>query len=317
MKVAFDILSQEITYVLLGILALLIISSIIAFLLTKWKPDKNFTEVNSRIKSWWVMAFIFTVAILINHNVSLVFLAFLCFLAFKEYLSLIPTNRAHRKILFWAYLAIPIQFLWIYIGWYGMFIIFIPVYMFLFLPIQMILIGENKGFLRTMGSVHWGLMIMVFGLSHLAYLLVLPGTTGIDAASGAGLVLYVVILTQCNDVAQFIWGKTFGKHKVVPKVSPNKTWEGLVGGVITTMVLAMILAPLLTPLTLLATLFTGFLIGLTGFIGDVNISSLKRDLNIKDTGQTIPGHGGILDRVDSLTYTAPLFFHFIRYFYFT
>jgi len=314
---AFDSLSQEIIYVLLGILSLLIGSSVIAFLLTKFKPEKDFQEINDRIKSWWIMAFIFTFAILINHNVSLIFLAFICFLALKEYLSLIPTNRAHRKILLWAYLAIPIQFIWIYIGWYGMFIIFIPVYMFLFLPIQMILIGENKGFLRTMGSVHWGLMIMVFGLSHLAYLLVLPGTTGTAAASGAGLVLYIVVLTQCNDVAQFIWGKTFGKRKIVPKVSPNKTWAGLIGGIITTMALSLLLAPLLTPMNLASMLFSGFLIGLTGFIGDVNISSLKRDLDIKDTGQTIPGHGGILDRVDSLTYTAPLFFHFIRYFYFT
>src|SRR5690625_7056554 len=141
------------------------------------------------------MAIIFCVSIIINHNVSLIFLAFLCFLAFKEYLSLIPTNRAHRKILFWAYLAIPIQFFWIYIGWYGMFIIFIPVYMFLFLPIQMILIGENKGFLRTMGSVHWGLRIMELGLGNLAYLLVFRVTPGIEAASGAGLGLYVVVLT--------------------------------------------------------------------------------------------------------------------------
>lgn len=309
-------LSEELLIVLSGVLGLLIFSSIISFLLTKMKPGKNFTEVNQRIKSWWVMAAVFTFAILINRNISLLFLAFLCFLAFKEYLSLIPTHRAHRKILFWAYLAIPIQFVWIFIGWYGMFIIFIPVYMFLFLPIQMILIGENKGFLRTMGSVHWGLMIMVFGLSHLAYLLVLPGTTGANAADGAGLVLYIVILTQCNDVAQFIWGKLLGRHKVIPKVSPNKTWEGLLGGIVTTTALAFLLAPLLTPFTLWSTIFTGSLIGLTGFIGDVNISSLKRDLDIKDTGQTIPGHGGILDRVDSLTYTAPLFFHFARYFYF-
>lgn len=313
----FDAISWEVGFVLLGILALLIISNTITFLLTRLKPGNDYTELRTRIKSWWVMATVFTFAILVNHNISLIFLAFLCFLAFKEYLSLIPTNRAHRKILFWAYLAIPIQFYWIYIGWYGMFIIFIPVYMFLFLPIQMILIGENKGFLRTMGSVHWGLMIMVFGLSHLAYLLVLPGTSGLDAAVGAGLVLYIVILTQCNDVAQFVWGKILGKHKVIPRISPNKTWEGLLGGIITTVVLALLLAPLLTPLTIRGTLFTGFLIGLTGFIGDVNISSLKRDLGIKDTGNTIPGHGGILDRVDSLTYTAPLFFHFIRYFYFS
>lgn len=311
------VLTTENIYILSGILLLLIIATGTTQILTRKNPTKNYTELVNRVRSWWWMASVFIVAIIINHNISLIFLAFICFLAFKEYLSLIPTNRAHRKILFWAYLAIPIQFFWIYIGWYGMFIIFIPVYMFLFLPIQMILIGENKGFLRTMGSVHWGLMIMVFGLSHLAYLLVLPGTTGQDAALGASLVMYIVILTQLNDVAQYIWGKLLGKHKVVPRVSPNKTWEGFLGGIATTIILAYILAPYLTPLEGWHVLFSGILISITGFIGDVNLSSLKRDLDMKDSGSMIPGHGGILDRVDSLTYTAPLFFHFIRYFYFT
>lgn len=107
-----------------------------------------------------------------------------------------------------------------------------------------------------------------------------------------------------------------GKKKIIPKVSPNKTWAGFIGGVLTTTVLAVILAPLITPFSLFASIIAGLYIGLTGFIGDVNISALKRDLNIKDTSAIIPGHGGILDRVDSLTYTAPLFFHFTRYFYF-
>lgn len=155
---------------------------------------------------------------------------------------------------------------------------------------------------------------MVFGLSHLAFLLVLPGRE--DSVAGAGLVLFLVVLTQANDVAQFIWGKLLGKKKIIPKVSPNKTWAGFIGGVLTTTVLAVILAPLITPFSLLASIIAGLYIGLTGFIGDVNISALKRDLNIKDTSAIIPGHGGILDRVDSLTYTAPLFFHFTRYFYF-
>lgn len=307
-------ISNEMIVVMIGVFIVLVLSSLICAYLTKRYPNKDFTEIKLRIKSWWGMCIIFTIALVIHSTVSLIFLALLCFLALKEYFSFIPTNRSHRAVLFWAYLSIPIQFTFIYFGFYGMFIIFIPVYMFLFIPIQAIFIGETKGFLQSMGSVQWGLMLMVFSLSHLAYLIVLPGEK--STVPGASLVLFLVILTQANDVFQFLFGKAFGKHKIVPKVSPNKTWEGFVGGIIATTILSLCIAPFLTPFTLLGMIIAGVYISIMGFIGDVNISALKRDLNIKDTSQAIPGHGGILDRVDSLTYTAPLFFHFVRFFYF-
>ncbi|MGH6960172.1 MAG: phosphatidate cytidylyltransferase, partial [Dongiaceae bacterium] len=125
-----------------------------------------------------------------------------------------------------------------------------------------------------------------------------------------------LILTEANDVAQYVWGKTLGRHKVIPRVSPGKTWAGVIGGVATTTLLSLLLAPRLTPLDHLHALAAGLLIGVAGFVGDISISAIKRDLAIKDSGTLIPGHGGVLDRLDSLTYTAPLFFHFIRYFYF-
>ena len=309
-----NLLTDEVLYVLIGIVSVLVISTVITKIMKRKNNSSGLKEVEMRIRSWWVMFIIFTFALLIHSTISLIFMALLCFLALKEYFSLIPFNRAHRLVLFWAYLTIPIQFLLIYLGWYGMFIVFIPVYMFLLIPIQAIIVGETKNFLRSIATVQWGVMLMVFGLSHLAFLLVLPGRE--ESVAGAGLVLFLVVLTQANDVAQFIWGKMLGKKKIIPKVSPNKTWAGFIGGVLTTTVLAVILAPLITPFSLLASIIAGLYIGLTGFIGDVNISALKRDLNIKDTSAIIPGHGGILDRVDSLTYTAPLFFHFTRYFYF-
>lgn len=309
-----NLLTDEVLYVLIGIVGVLVISTVITKIMKRKNNSSGLKEVEMRIRSWWVMFIIFTFALLIHSTISLIFMALLCFLALKEYFSLIPFNRAHRLVLFWAYLTIPIQFLLIYLGWYGMFIVFIPVYMFLLIPIQAIIVGETKNFLRSIATVQWGVMLMVFGLSHLAFLLVLPGRE--ESVAGAGLVLFLVVLTQANDVAQFIWGKMLGKKKIIPKVSPNKTWAGFIGGVLTTTVLAVILAPLITPFSLLASIIAGLYIGLTGFIGDINISALKRDLNIKDTSAIIPGHGGILDRVDSLTYTAPLFFHFTRYFYF-
>jgi phosphatidate cytidylyltransferase len=244
--------------------------------------------------------------------ISLFLFGFLSFLALKEYLSLIPTRRADRRVLFWTYLAILAQYYWVGIAWYGLFIIFIPVYMFLFLPIRMILIGETEGFLKAAGTLHWGLMTTVFCLSHAAYLLVLPEEVN-PAAGGAGLLLFLVFLTELNDILQYIWGKLLGQHKIIPKVSPNKTWEGFLGGVVTTTFVAVLLAPWLTPLNLWQSGFAGILIATAGFFGDVSISAIKRDLGIKDSGNLLPGHGGILDRVDSLTYTAPLFFHFIYY----
>jgi len=238
-----------------------------------------------------------------------VFFGLVSFLALKEYFSLIPTRRADRRVLFWAYLSIPFQYYWVYRGWYGMFIVFIPVWMVMVISARMVLIGETRDFLRAVGTIQWGMVMMVFSISHQAYLLVLR------PSGGAPLVLYLVLLTQLNDVAQYLWGKTLGRHKVVPTVSPNKTVEGLVGGILTTTGLAVLLAPVLTPLTLNHSIAAGLMIGAGGFLGDITIGAVKRDIGVKDAGTMLPGHGGVLDRVNSLTYTAPLFFHFLRFYY--
>lgn len=306
---------NNVLWSLAGLFGLLIFSSLVTLILKKAKPEKNYSELSQRINSWWVMVSIFTLAMVLSRNVSLVFFGLISFLAIKEFFSIIPTRRADRRILFWVYLAIPLQYYWVSMEWYGMFIIFIPVYMFLYLPMRMVIIGETKDFLRAAGTMHWGLMTLVFSISHVAYLLVLPANENFKAG-GAGLVLFLVFLTQFNDVSQYVWGKMFGKHRIIPKVSPNKTWQGFIGGVFTTTVFSILLSGLLTPLSLELAIAAGLLISVAGFIGDVTISALKRDIGVKDSGSLLPGHGGILDRVDSLTYTAPLFFHFIYYFYY-
>ena len=281
-----------------GVFAILVVASIVVFALTKARPARDYGELRARISSWWVMVTVLSVAIVLSPVVSVAFLGFVSFLALKEYFSLIPTRRADRRVLFWAYLAIPLQFYWIGIEWYGMFIIFVPVYMFLFLPLAMLMTGQTEGFLMT----------MVFAIGHAAYLLALPDD-GNPVAGSAGLLLFLIFLTQFNDVAQYVWGKLFGRHKVVPAVSPNKTVEGLLGGIATTTCLAWLIAPHLTPLVTWQAPVAGLIIGFAGFVGDVTISALKRDLGVKDSGSLIPGHGGVLDRIDSLTFTAPLFFH--------
>jgi len=298
--------------VLVGIWGLLIIASLIVYFMTNGGRNTGYKELVDRTKSWWYMLAIFTLAMVLNRNISVIFLGIMCYLAFKEYITMIPTRIADRRVLFWAYIAIIIQFYFVWIGWYGMFILFIPVYMFLFIPFRMILGQETKGFLTAAGSIHWGLMLTVFALSHTAFLLMLSP----DKHVGAGLLLFVVFLTQANDVAQYVWGKLFGKTKIIPKVSPKKTWEGFLGGACTTLLLGLCIYSFLTPFSFVHALCAGLIIAVGGFLGDVTISAIKRDLGVKDAGQLIPGHGGILDRVDSLIFTAPLFLHFTRYFYF-
>ena len=157
-----------------GIFVILIVASIAVFALKRAKPQSDFSELESRVKSWWVMVVIFFLALSLSRVVSIFFFGLVSLLAFREYLSLIPTRAADRGVLFWAYLAIPIQYFWVATDWYGMFIIWIPVYAFLGLPLRMVLVGETKGFLRAAGTIHWGLMATVFAVSHLAALMLLP-----------------------------------------------------------------------------------------------------------------------------------------------
>jgi phosphatidate cytidylyltransferase len=306
-----DFFSTPVHIAIGAIYALLILASIISFTFRKLKPSDAAAELSKRVVSWWWMISVFTFAILTSRVVSFAFLGFMSFLALKEYLSLIPTRRVDRSILLWAYLAIPVQYYLASIGSFGLFMVFIPVWMFLFMPAAMTLAGHTEGFLRAIGLLSWGLMITVFSLSHTALLL----SFGTKLGHAAGPLLFLVALTELNDVAQFTWGKLTGRHKIIPKVSPKKTWEGFIGGVLTTALVAYFVGPYLTPMTSAWSAGAGAVIAGTGFLGDVTISACKRDLGVKDASNLIPGHGGILDRVDSLIYSAPVFYHLLHYFY--
>lgn len=299
-------LGPSVLYVLAFVILLLIVARVVV-----WRQRQPGSELALRVRSWTVMVGIFVLALLVGKWALLALLAVISFLALKEYLSLIPTRRADRRVLLWAYLAIPLQYSFIFAKNYGMFIVFIPVYMFLFLPTLMVLLGETRQFLTAIGTLMWGLMLCVFCLGHMGFLLQMPADN-----AGIGLLICLLLLTQLNDVSQYLWGKRFGRHKILPTVSPNKSVEGFLGGVVTTTILALVLGPLLSPMSWPMALWVGPLIAFFGFIGDVTMSAFKRDLGLKDSSTLIPGHGGILDRVDSLIYTAPLFFHILRFFYY-
>ncbi|MEL6748091.1 MAG: phosphatidate cytidylyltransferase, partial [Pseudomonadota bacterium] len=240
------------------------------------------------------------------------------FLALKEYLSLIPTRRVDRSVLLLVYLTIPVQLVLAAYDRYGLFLVFIPVWAYLLITMAMVLIGKTHGYLRAVGTISWGLMLTVFALSHIAYLMVV-GERANPVAGGAGLLFFLLFLTQFNDVAQYVSGRTLGPYgvlgKVLPAVSPNKTWEGLLGGIVTTMIVAGIVGPLLTPMPWLWSVAAGAVLAIAGFLGDVTWSAFKRDLGVKDTSTFIPGHGGVLDRVDSLTFASPVFTHAFIFFF--
>src|SRR5215475_7380059 len=299
------------------VLGVLVVGSVAVAGLRRSKPDKDLSELSARVRAWWIMAAIFFAAVVVSNRISLVFFALMSFWAMKEYVTLLKTRPADHHALVLTFLAIPVQYLWIALNppWYGMFIIFIPVYMLLSLPVRMVLSKETKGFVESASQIQWGLMIFVFGLSHIAYLLTLT-PLGNSAANGRTLVLFLVFVVEMSDVLQYIWGKTLGKHKIIPTVSPNKTWEGFLGGIASAMVLSLAIR-FLTPFSIPETLFVSFLITVAGFFGGAVMSAVKRDFGVKDFGRVIPGHGGMLDRVDSLCYAAPVFFHYVRYFHTT
>lgn len=294
----------------LAIIFIVLVSvNVVFILIRKQEPDKDFTAVFMRVKTWWGMFAVFCIATLFNPIVSLFSLMILCFFALKEYFSMMKTRKADRRLFLWSYLSIPLQFYWIYIGWYGMFIVFIPVYVFLFLPLPRLLGKGTSGFLRSVSSTQWGLMLMVFGLSHLAYY------QFATPEYGANLVLFLVVLTQVNDVIHYLISLYFGKRKVVPSANPTITWEGYIGATIITTIIAYFIYPHLTPLNSTFGLLSGILISLSGFFGSLTISVLRRDLLIGDQKKLNTLNKSYLTRVDSLAYTSPVFFHVIRYFY--
>ncbi|WP_407926440.1 phosphatidate cytidylyltransferase [Aquibacillus kalidii] len=278
-------------------------------MMKKQEPKKDFSGIWFRVKTWWGMFVVFCFATLFNPIVSLLSLMILCFFSLKEYFSMMKSRKSDRRLFLWSYLMIPVQFYWIYIGWYGMFIVFIPVYVFLFLPLPRIIGKGTLGFLRSVSMTQWGLMLMVFGLSHLAYY------QFATPEYGAKLVLFLIVLTQVNDVLHYLVSLYLGRKKVVPSANPNITWEGFIGAFLLTTAVSYFLYPYLTPFDLKFGILSGVIISVAGFAGSLTISVLKRDLLIGDSEKFQNLKESYLTRVDSLAYTSPIFFHIIRYYF--
>jgi len=235
------------------------------------------------------------------------------FIALREFLSLAPARAEDRLIILGSYLVVPMSYAWIAINEYGVYLVFIPVWVFLTTPFLMAIAGQTRSYLTRAASFHWGQITCVYAIGFIVFLMRTPAGEPMPAGR-AGLVFLLLFATELNDVAQYVWGKLLGRHKILPTVSPNKTWEGFLGGWATTGAAIWLVGPIYAPLGGVDLAIMAVFLPLAGFAGDVTMSAVKRDIGVKDTSRLIPGHGGVLDRIDSLTFTTPLYFHLMTFF---
>jgi phosphatidate cytidylyltransferase len=305
--------------VAVGITAFLSVSTVIGVMLA-WRVEtvaarETVANLNARIRSWWGIVAVFGAAMVLGRVVTLVLFAILSFLSLREFVSLMPTRRGDHCSLFLALIfVVPSQYWLIGIGWYGLFSTFIPVCVFLALPALSAVAGDTNDFLARNAKLLWGLMLTVYAMSYAPALLLLnlPGY----ALPNALLLLYLTVVVQISDVFQYVFGKLFGRTKLSPAVSPSKTVEGLAGGGLTAILIGAALSGI-TPFSPLQGAAMSMVIVSGGFFGGFVLSAIKRDLGVKDWGRMIEGHGGILDRMDSVSFAAPLFFHLTRYYFAT
>jgi phosphatidate cytidylyltransferase len=304
-----------------GILAVLTVASLVGYALAHRQPARGqpaggapnptIENLNARIRAWWVMVALIGAAIAVGKPGIVVLFALASFAALREFITLTATRRGDHYALAAAFfIVLPIQYYLVWIEWYGLFAIFIPVYVFLLLPVVAALRGDTTRFMTRIAEQQWGLMIAVYCVSHVPALLTLPipGFAGRKVL----LVAFLVLVVQASDVLQYVWGKLFGRHKIAPQLSPSKTVEGFAGGVLSATALGAALW-WLTPFAPPQAALMALVITLMGFCGGLVMSAIKRDRGVKDWGWMIEGHGGMLDRIDSVIFAAPVFFHLTRY----
>lgn len=298
-----------------SVLILLAVVTVIYGILAWRLPTPNFPKIGSRIAFAWMLTAVFVLSILYSYRILILYIWFIAFLALKEYLSMTPTRRADRRILFCAYFSLPIQFGLILLGWREAFIVFVPIHVFLILPMLMVLVGDTRGFLRAWSTLGWGVITTVYSLGYLAYLLVLPAAQN-PTVGGSGLFLFLVGLAQLNHSAQFIFGRLFPSERWRIKVSKTRNWASLIGSILVTIPVAWWVAPALTPFVWWEAILMGCLISVGAFIGYIILSAIKIDLQLRDRGTMTPGQGGVLNRIDTFIYTAPLFFYLVWQFHY-
>lgn len=310
-------INSHLLWMLIGTFAALCGGTVVRIVaLRKADPELAKKRMGS-LKVWWTLAILLAMAAVFQRPGAAVLLAVASFLGLREFLDLIGKQRIGRIAVIVAFMSVPLQYSLIVIGLENESKFMLPVGMLLLLSTVRLVSGETQGFIRTTAGVYWGVMLLVYCLSHAAMLFKFA-TDHMPLVGASGWFLFVVIVAEMDDIAQALVGRAIGRRKITPTISPNKTWEGFFGGVIISVVLSLFLAPWLTSFFaastsrgLLLSAGSGLLIVTAGFFGDINMSAVKRDVGVKDGSSILPGMGGIIDRVDSLTFTAPAFYYFL------
>ena len=319
--------NPDLYWILGSIFACLLAGSIVRFVALRNTEETRRRKRLASLGTWWILTLLMSVSLLTGRLGICLLFTFASCIAWFEITGIFGVRKQERLIVQAGYGLIIINYLLILFAAISQFVVFLPLCSLFVFAVLLLINGQPEGYIRSSGSLLWGIMFLGYGLSHAAFLLVVPEAARAPVGV-TGWFLFLVILTESNDIFQAIVGRAFGshkKHRISPVISPNKTWEGFIGGMLITIAIAVIIAPWLTtfgqqpgPFNLSAALqpwvspvFAAMLIAITGFFGDINMSAIKRDAGIKDSSKLLPGMGGVIDRVDSLTMTAPVFVYFL------
>jgi phosphatidate cytidylyltransferase len=302
----------------IGVVVVLAAASVIGWIMSRNASEgarkETIANLNQRIGAWWIMVMVFVAATALGPLVSVGLFSAISFLALREFLTLTPTRRGDHRTLFWLFfVVVPVQYWLVYSRWYGLFAIFVPVWVAVFIAVRSIGSNDTNDYLGRVARIQWATLVCVYFISHapaLLMMLEIPGYAG----RNANLLFFLATVVQFSDVLQYVFGKLFGRHPVSREVSPKKTWEGFLGGGFSATALGAGLW-WMTPFSPLQAAGMAGVIVLTGFLGGLVMSAIKRDAGVKDWGHLIPGHGGMMDRLDSMSFAAPAFFHLTRYFF--
>jgi len=297
-----------------GITLVLALASVIGLGLkitvAKRQPHGAIDNLNTRVNAWWVMTAVVGLSLFAGRTGVTLLFAFASFVALREFVVPEPGRPGERAMLLLAFgVVLPLQYFFVARGLYAFYTLFIPVLVFAALPAIAALVGQPRGERERMATVQWGLVICVCCVSHAPALLTLeiPGYEG----RSAFLLVFLLVVVQSCDVLQYLWGKLAGRRKIAPSLSPSKTVEGSVGGILSATALGAALSPI-TPFTAIEAALISLAITVLGFLGGLLLSAQKRRRGIKDWGTLIPGHGGMLDRLDSMFLSAPVFLQIVR-----
>jgi phosphatidate cytidylyltransferase len=274
-----------------------------------------------RVRAWWVLFSVLAASFLLGHVVTVLLFGLISFWALREFITLTPTRPGDHRALFWVFfLMTPLQFVLVGSGYYGLYSIVIPVYGFLFVPARIALAGDYKRFLERTAKIQSGLLICVYCLSYAPALLMLKlpplHDGGPDTGGGVRLLFFFVLIVQLSDALQYAWSQLPSRHVIVPAINSTRTWEGLLGGTLSVTLIGTVLwwaTPFHGIHWWMASLMSA-VTSLMGFAGGITMSAIKRDRGVKDYGTLVEGHGGVMDRIDSLCFAAPVFFHCTRWF---